>query len=365
MEEVLLNCLFVINVGCMMMTNQLIAEFTGNLFPHSLGHPYRCNNFKEYFIANSIEDVEYYINMWNETNCFISVFPYTEYSQETRNKFSAIINTIPLDFDDTECPANCLEDVKKLLIWADRHNIHPRISFSGNKGLHVFLDIKPIKLNHPQETLRKFTTELNKAAGFKTLDLSIAGDLERIIRIPNTKHPKSGLYCIPLNNKLIPYLSMEDIQTLAQRKQTYVPVRCENDAEIHALLEEYDVIVEDEIEEMKLKIQAIEEAEKNGLFPGLSAGIPCPAYRRCINEGSDEGTRSYCAAGIAQKCKKDGWTLDKAFNIMKDFGEKCDPKMNESELKKILQYQWKRDYSICTFFSKGCLECTVCPNRTF
>ena len=347
------------------MTNQLIAEFTGNLFPRSLGHPYRCNNLKEYFIANSIEDIEYHVNMWNETNCFISVFPYTEYNQEIRNKFSAIINVIPLDFDDTECPANCLEEIKRLLVWAQRHNINPRIYFSGNKGFHFYIDLNPIQLNHPQEVLRKFTVELSKDGGFQTIDRSIAGDLERIIRIPNTKHPKSGLYCIPLNNKLIPYLSMEDIQTLAQRKQMYVPVRCENDAEIRALLEEYDVIVEDEIEEMKLKIQAIEEAEKNGLFPGLSAGIPCPAFKYYTENGAEEGIRDYILTGCIHKLKGDGYTKDKIFRELLEFGDKCTPPLNESYIKTRLDTHFKKSYSLCTFFSKVSEICTVCSNRRF
>jgi len=158
---------------------------------------------------------------------------------------------------------------------------------------------------------------------------------------------------------------MEDIQTLAQRKQTYVPVRCENDAEIHALLEEYDVIVEDEIEEMKLKIQAIEEAEKNGLFPGLSAGIPCPAFKYYTENGAEEGSRDYVLVGCIHKLKGDGYTKDKIFRELIEFGDKCNPPLQESYIKTRLDAHFKKSYSLCTFFSKVSEICTVCSNRRF
>ena len=62
------------------MTNQLISEFTGNLFPRSMGRPWRTNNFGHYFIAYSVKDVEDFIEMCGETNCYMSVYSYTEYT---------------------------------------------------------------------------------------------------------------------------------------------------------------------------------------------------------------------------------------------------------------------------------------------
>jgi len=347
------------------MTNELLEAFTGGKFPRGAGNPVRCNVFREYYIMQSVDDIEEFIKDNKETNCFLSVYSFTEYTQEIRNKMSAIIDVLVFDFDDSECPSNCLDDINVLLKWASRHNISPRIHFTGGRGFHAFIDIEPIKLEHTQEVLRRFSYEMSKAAGFKTNDLCIAGDLERVIRIPNTIHPKTGLYCIGLNNKTIPYLSIDNIKALARNKSTYVPVRQPVAGEIHELLHEYDEIIGQEIEEMKAKLEAMKEAEKNSLFPGIPLGIPCLAFKDCMANGAAEGSRSYCAAGIAQKCKKDGWTFDKSFNIMKEFGSKCDPVMSDGELKKILKYHWDHDYSICTFFSKVNESCLYCSNRTF
>lgn len=343
----------------------MINEFVGGKFPHSLGNPIRCNNFREYYIANSVEDIEEFIKANNETNCYCSVYAYTEYTQTSRNKMSAIIDVLVYDFDDNECPDNAFNDLKIFLAWAKRHNINPRISYSGNKGFHAYIDIEPIKLVHVQETLRKWFYEFKKDSGLQTLDMSIAGDLERIIRIPNTINGKTGRYCIPLNPSIISFFTMKDIEILAQNKSDYVPVRVPVSGLVHNVLLEHDKIVGQEIEEMKLKVEEERLREQNSLFPGLKAGVPCLAYRDCLNNGVTSGYRNYAAAGITQKCKKDGLTFDKTFRTLVEFGNKCEPIMSESELKSVLNYHWNRDYSICTFFSKFSENCTYCVNRNF
>lgn len=364
MVEGHLSCLYVINAACMIM-NELLSTFTGNTFPRSMGRPWRSNTFGEYYIVNSVEEIEENIANWNETDCFISVYPYTEYTQTNRNKMSAVVNVLAFDFDSEDNLAEALADVKILLKWSARHNITPRITYTGNRGFHVYIDIEPIELQHKQETLRKFFVEINKAAGFTSLDLSIAGDLERIIRLPNTKHSKSGLYCIPINPKILPILTVSEICTLAKKKSNYIPVRNENSVEIRALLEEYDIIVGQEMEEMKIKIKELAEEEKNSLFPGLRTGVPCMAYKYYIEAGAEKGTRDYILTGCIHKLKGDGFTKDKIFRILQEFGKKCNPPIEDSYIKTRLDTHFLKSYSLCTFFSKVSSICDACPNRKF
>lgn len=348
------------------MTNLLLEEFTNNQFPRGFGTPVRSNHFKEYWIPQSVEELEELIQMNNETNCFCTVYPFTEYSQEKRNKMSAIINTIPFDFDNEDLQV-AFNDLKVILAWCKRHDIIPRIQFSGSKGFHIFVDIEPIVLKYPQQVLAKFGRELKKSANVDSLDTVLFGDLDRIIRIPNTKHGKTGKYCIPLNNSLIPFLKVEDILKMSETKSNYVPVRhaLPIDSEVHVLLHEYDKIVETEIKEMELKIAEIEKKEKNDLFPELSVGIPCPAFWDCIDTGVEKGIRNHAAAGCICKLKSDGFTRAVILDKMLKFGAKCDPVMNESEIRSLLNYQWEKNYSFCTFFSKVSDLCVSCPNRRF
>jgi len=347
------------------MTNALLNEFVGGKFPHSMGNPVRCNHFREYYIANSVEDIEEFIKENNELNCYCSIYSYTEYTQQKRNKFSAILDCIVFDFDDSDNLDHAIEDAKKLVSWANRHGSKPRIHFTGGRGVHVFIDLVPINIKHPQETIRKFCIELNKNAQLDTLDLSIAGDLERIIRIPNTIHKKTGLYCIPINPILFPFLSAKDLIKMAEHKSNYIPIRYPTDGEIYDELLKMDKEVKVEIEEFKKKLEEKERARKNSLFPEIKKGTACLAYIDCMENGIAAGYRNFALAGIAQKCKKDGYTFDKTFRMMLEFGKKCTPVLTESEIKSVLGYQFRMDYSICTFFSKFSDNCNVCPNRKF
>lgn len=348
------------------MTNLLLEEFTNNQFPRGFGTPVRSNHFKEYWIPQSVEELEELIQINNETNCFCTVYPFTEYSQEKRNKMSAILNTIPFDFDSEDLQL-AFDDLKTIFTWCKRHDIVPRIYFSANKGFHLFIDIQPIILKYPQQVLAKFGRELKKAANVESLDTVLFGDLDRIIGIPNTKNGKTGRYRIPLNNSLIPFLKVEDILKMSETKSNHVPVRHSLyiDSEVHVLLHEYDRIVETEIKEMELKIAEIEKKEKNELFPELSNGIACPAYKEYYNNGAENGVIDYVLCGMIHKLKGNGYTKDKVYKMLCEFGLKCTTKVDESHIRYKLDYHWDKSYSLCTFFSQVSDMCGSCPNRRF
>lgn len=348
--------------------NKLLIEFVGNKFPRSGGLPWKSNKFHEYFLFNSIEDIENFIKDNNETNCYCSVYYYTEYTQTNRNKFTAVIDTIPFDFDSDDLEIS-FTDLKIILSWCKRHNIEPRIHFSGGKGWHLYLDIEPINLRNPQQVLAKFGREIKKSAQVESLDQVLFGDLERIIRIPNTKHKTTGRYCIPINPKLIDFLTVDHILKMSETKSTFIPVRkpLNNNSEIHTLLHEYDDIVEVEMEEMKQQIEEIKNKNKNSLFPEITVGIPCPAFHKCMNDpnGVPHHTYNFYVAGCVCKLKSDGFTKDAVFRKVLEMGNRCDPKMNESQIKSVVDYQWDKSWSFCTHFVKVSEQCDNCPNRKF
>ena len=346
----------------------LISEFTNNEFPRSGGLPWKSNKFHEYFIFNSIEELESFIKENKETNCYCSVYHYTEYTQTNRNKFSAVITTIPFDFDSDDLNL-AFNDLKTIFAWCKRHTIEPRIHFSSNKGFHLYIDLQPINLKNPQQVLAKFGREIKKSAKVDSLDLVLFGDLERIIRIPNTKHKTTGRYCIPINPKLIDFLTIDHILKMSETKSTFIPVRkpLSSDSEIHTLLHEYDDIVEIEMEETKRQIEEIKNRSKNSLFPEINNGVPCPAFHKCMNDpnGVPHHSYNFYIAACACKLKSDGFTKDAAFRKIMEMGVRCDPSMNESQVKSIIDYQWQHSWSFCTHFSKVSEMCDCCVNRKF
>lgn len=87
-----------------------------------------------------------------------------------------------------------------------------RICFSGSKGFAV--EVHTDQTFTPQE-FKSITKDF--AANLKTYD-SVVANPARIFRLPLTKHPKSGLYKIPLYFDELKDLSIERIKEVAKNK---------------------------------------------------------------------------------------------------------------------------------------------------
>lgn len=84
-----------------------------------------------------------------------------------------------------------------------------QLYFSGSKGFHVIVELD-----------RWFSPEEAKAAAFSfsggvKLDLSLY-DNSQLLRVAGTRHPKTGLYKIPLTMEQFQNLSMQEIRSLAE-----------------------------------------------------------------------------------------------------------------------------------------------------
>lgn len=348
---------------------QILLEFTGNRFPRGFGTPARCNDKRQYYIFNGINGLKKFINQCCETNCYMSVYSFKEYDQTKRNSLSAIIDTIPLDFDDEVNPSNSLRDLKALMGWAKKKGLQFRIQYSGNKGFHAFLDCEPIELNHPKDALKLFVKQMKIESGFQTLndsneiienpntiDMIIIGDLERLIRIPNTLNGKTCRYCIPLDPQMLPFLSMEDIVKMAESKSEFISKRHNNNL-IRDCLIQCDKDAEILLNERKNvgpKIKNPDDPFED--YPGLD----CKAYLHFINNGAGEGMRQAAMIGILHAERVRGKSKEEVYSILLDFNEKCKPKLSFNEIERTLNNHWKKTYSRCTFFSKISNICKIC-----
>jgi KaiC/GvpD/RAD55 family RecA-like ATPase len=111
------------------------------------------------------------------------------------------------DLDQTKLDAlTAIERLKKFGVKESDVELY----FSGNKGFTI-----NVRLNRkitPEEA-RKIA--LDKIAGdLKTTDSSVY-DASQIIRVPGTKHPKSGLYKVPLKISQLKKLSIDEIREYA------------------------------------------------------------------------------------------------------------------------------------------------------
>ena len=97
------------------------------------------------------------------TNVYYTVFGFGKYLNPATDAHHAIIDTLPFDFDSKNLQTS-FTDARTLVSWCHKHDVIPRVTFSGNKGFHVFIDIIPIIINNVgnQQKLPPYLTEDNE-----------------------------------------------------------------------------------------------------------------------------------------------------------------------------------------------------------
>jgi hypothetical protein len=99
-----------------------------------------------------------------------------------------------LDIDRPDLAA-ALADARRLVgFLAERYGTDPPVWFSGSKGFHVAVELvhrPPPSVTFPA-VARTFAEALARAAGVE-IDRAVY-DRNHIIRLPNTRHPKTGLF---------------------------------------------------------------------------------------------------------------------------------------------------------------------------
>jgi len=163
------------------------------------------------------------------TDSYMSLFHYDETAKakfEETGSITGIVNvTSPLlfaDFDSADDVSLALEDAReysKRLLKAGFTEDSIQCFTSGNKGFHVAVELK--------ETLTPSEMKnivLNIGEGLPTLDKQIY-NASRIVRIPLTKHQKSGLYKFPLTFNDLNTMTMDDIKEASKDSLEYKDIK--------------------------------------------------------------------------------------------------------------------------------------------
>jgi len=121
-----------------------------------------------------------------------------------QNKYhfcNAKIDKICFDIDNL----NALSIIKNMHKFLLQENLKHLILFSGEKGFHLYIYTKNYEsLTTPKNALLNSHNFLISKMNLKNgidVDHHIIGDVSRLMRIPNTLHLNSKLYCIPLTTE--------------------------------------------------------------------------------------------------------------------------------------------------------------------
>lgn len=149
------------------------------------------------------------------------------------------------------------------------------VFFSGNKGFHVFLHTEN-ELN-PQQTKKICYNVAVKAGVSQEIFDTTVYNINRIFRVPHTKHQVSGLYKIPIKLKDLIELSSQAIRDLA--KNTEHEAEGYENVDATELIEEFGTILEPEVQTNNvIDLESVKKLYGEDFNP-----LDCPQdKRRCI-----------------------------------------------------------------------------------
>lgn len=271
-------------------------------------------------IQNHIkEDKDYYISTYYYNENHFQKFPETESIKGIKDVKT---DKIWFDFDSKEDIELARKDTLELLSRFQQNNIDPNkveIYFSGNKGFNVILklDREVTRKQVENIALRKFGNNLD------TLDHSLY-DESQILRVPKTRHQKSGLFKIPLTFNQIKKFTSDQIKALAKEaKNPYV-----NESKWSNITLNEDFF---EIEDVKkeLKTTATEEFDVSKRPKGWKAS------KWALVQGYfKSGERNISCLILAATCKGMGYDKLSAYYLCKGALKRSHERFGEGDFTK-------------------------------
>ena len=211
--------------------------------PRSIGNP------AQNIISKDREDNLYtLLNSYNGTRpCFVSHNSYPVIDRGgtikgvhriTGTNIHQINHTkIFIDFDDKAKPENAMIDCLKLIDWCEKENIPVYPVFSGGKGFHAYILMKP-EVRNANEGLSRQVESIHywlvQKLNLRTLDLK-AKDMTRLCRVPYSKYVttdkktgrlvSNGCFCQPISPTQMRSMNMAQVKEWSKKlhRDNYEP----------------------------------------------------------------------------------------------------------------------------------------------
>ena len=162
----------------------------------------------------SIESFRRHIktSLYKLANCYTSVYNTT---------MNVWVDKLCFDFDakEDERLKDVFEVVKEFVVeLLKKWRIEFIWCFSGRRGFHIHILLKPTFLNPPLARFVVREVQRDLAGGFDFVDSHLIGNIRGLIRVPNTFNYRGGFFCTSLPEEAIDW-RIGDIFKYARRQQ--------------------------------------------------------------------------------------------------------------------------------------------------
>jgi len=311
--------------------------------------------------VTQVEELPSLTKRYGHTDCYCTYFLFDqglcEHIQDNGHSVSGYQGScyahyLPLDIDSPDL-GRALETARDITRYLfDNWGVTEQtlaVYFSGMKGFHITVATEAFGEVQPGTELpgvfREVRQSIVQKAAVKhpeTVDFSIS-DRMRLLRLPNTRHSKSGLYKVPLQMEELLSCEPEEIRSIAQK-----PRRLWLTDE-SGLIPRY--CIEPVPDAVDLFEHCTDQAEKlshadlpdpgSFLNNGDLKETLCEAELELYREGVPEGSRSAMCLRLASRFRSAGHTQQEASEMVESFAGRCRPPLQEHTARQVVVMAYK------------------------
>ena len=318
------------------------------------GEPYRIRRATD--LHNYIREFD------GVANCAVSVYTFAKENVDPIKRHnSAIFDVIAFDFDgDLEETLKDLRNLKKNLF--DKLGMEALYTFTGGRGFHVYIYFDTFSpKTHIKSFLRFVQEYITKKCELKTVDIQTFGDVARLLRVPGTRHLKTGLYCTPLSQDEIFNLTLDEIRQMAKRPRA-IPRTKDQLKKINANFFRWLELADKNATEENHRWKRRESRQMNEAAEALKKdGFACDGVVEAL-KGVSEGRRDNTLVGLIYFMKLKDIPKEEAEDILKSWADDCEGVLTDDYLHYKVWYHYNRGRSLPCGYLKKAGFCSGCNN---
>jgi len=209
------------------------------------------------------------------------------------------------------------------------------ILFTGHKGFRLIVNRRAFDFEpspHLPLIHKSMAAELVEALKLKTVDFKIY-NRRALLRLENSRHPRTGLYQVRLTFEELQKLKMDDIRRLAIKPR---PIRITVENKVSPKAREFYLKHRKLVEE---DLKAKKEVFTLGEVTVLPDMVPCVVKR--FEVGAEEGIRNISVFQLSVYWTKQGKNLEEVKNLALQFNQRCRPPLDEKEVLRTVESAFK------------------------
>lgn len=303
-------------------------------------------------------DDDYYTNMLNHlkrlnySDCYATVYVYDTTEIEQANLYGPIYLDLDGKIDTEEDFALLKRDVFMAIAALEQVYGIPadqvEVFFSGSKGFHLIVREQSIGLIPVKNLEMYYKAIAVRIKGLMISDVIDTGiyDKKRLFRIENTINSKTGLYKVPITQKHLREITLEDMKRYASEPRQVItePKRL-----IPGALQKI-------VKEAELLAEQTHKQANPGSIIAFKKRPPLPCVLNLVEQGSMEGGRNNDCVAIASSLAQSGFSHEEAIQILLSWNQKTEPPLPESEVLRTVKSAYDiaqegRGYG-CNFFKE-------------